>query len=164
LFLIFLMNDARRCSTCFPVALRFTLCINDLISGIFSIAEPLGDLDVNIPGQTVAVKATKLPIKRKAKKADLKEPRDCIFYVHGQKCRRGLVLNAANITGEGDAACFALPFRSRDDTSASVHLKRLLAYLNITNLSTLNLNIEVKTRVPEAGGVSRWALLIMNGT
>lgn len=124
---------------------------HDLITSCVFNAEPLSDIDINVPGQTGNAKLAKLPIKKKTKKG---EPRDWIFYVNDQKCRRGIVLNAANISEEGDAACFKLPFRSPDDSSASVPLKKVLAYLKITDLSKLTFNIDEKTREPEAVAVS----------
>lgn len=120
----------------------------------FLSAEPaLALLDVNVPGQTGSQRPSKLTVKRKTtlKKGD---PRDAIFQVNDQKYRRGLVLNFENISGEGGAAYFRLPFSSPNDSLASPALKRLLAYLKVSNLSKLSFNVDEMTRIPESGTVS----------
>jgi hypothetical protein len=89
------------------------------------------------------------------RKDSTKESRDAIFFVHDQKYRRGLVLNPDNISGTGDDACFALPFRSPNDSAASPALRRLFAYLKVTDLSKLSFNIDEMTGVPETVAVSR---------
>jgi hypothetical protein len=86
-------------------------------------------------------------VKRKSQTKSKGEPRDAIFYVNDRKYRRGLVLNFENISGEGDAACFKLPFSSPDNSLPSPALKRLLAYLKVSNLSKLSFNVDEMTRI-----------------
>jgi hypothetical protein len=77
-----------------------------------------------------------------------------MYLLNDQKWRRGLVLNPTNITGEGDAACFKLPYSSPDDSAASPALKRLCANLKLADLSKSAFNIFEKTMEPESSAVS----------
>lgn len=89
-------------------------------------------------------------MKRPGKKDDKKLSRDSMFKTNWQKCRAGIILNPANISGDGDAAKFSLPFQSPTDSLASAPLKRFLAALKICDLSSLSFKIEEKIREPEA--------------
>lgn len=115
-------------------------------------AGPLSSSDGNIvPGQNKSLKKT---TKKKAKSDDpegeKKASRDSVFNAHHQKYRAGLILNYKNVTGQGSAARFVLPFISPTDSCASPHLKAVCEALGITDLTELSFNVEEKTREPEA--------------
>lgn len=118
-------------------------------------AGPLSSSDVNIvPGQN---KASKKGSKRKGKSDDpegeKKASRDSVFSAHYQKHRAGLILNYKNVSGEGDAARFVLPYISPADSCASPQLKAVCKALGITDLTKLSFNVEEKKREPEANPI-----------
>jgi hypothetical protein len=71
--------------------------MNTYLQRRHSFAEPLSACDSNIPDQTRG----KLTVKRPGKKDDKKLSRDSMFKTNWQKCRAGIILNPANISGDG---------------------------------------------------------------